>query len=218
MLKKITVRNREIPVPVPILTLKEAIHWIESTLLKKEAAITGVFLDGKEVTGTIDDTELRDRELCADSDLSVCIDNPMDLSLQTIEMVGDLSFVLADRLKTLAVELWSQDPSGERKHSIKEAFADIELMFELVDHLNGILEYSHPLLAPINALYHLIKSAYVRAKQECTDKAWRSLAKTLVTRIEVYLRNLSQECEGLQLELLTETKQDPLLKAEFNGR
>ena len=212
MLKKFKLRNKELPVPVPLQTLGESVDWVEKSLLNQDAVITGVVLDGIDRTSKIGTQDVRAIELSCESDLHIKIDNPKDLSLQTIEIVGDLAFAMSGRLRRAGIETWSDQHTTPTK-LIEELFKDCALIIELIDHLNGILDYSHTLLAPINGIYHLFVSAHEKAIRNYSRKEWKDLSSNLVTRLDPLLRNLSRECELLQLVMLTDESSRSLFKS-----
>ena len=49
MLKEIMISKKKVPVPIPVRTLQEALHWVGETFLKQDAAITVATLDEKDI-------------------------------------------------------------------------------------------------------------------------------------------------------------------------
>ncbi|MBI2601521.1 MAG: hypothetical protein HYW48_00545 [Deltaproteobacteria bacterium] len=202
MLKKIKLKHKEIPVPVPIKTLGEALSWVEKLFAKHDTILTSVVLDDREMVDGLKKTKVRNIPLNANSSLHIRIESPKDLSLQTLDVVGDLASAISNRLKGLAVHCW-QDGSIKPRGELEEISSDISLLLELIEHMNGILDYSHAYLAPVNGLAHLIRSAHEAFHEKMSALHWQELARVLVTRLEPYLRELAKESTALQMTVLT---------------
>lgn len=204
MLKKLRLKHKDIPVPIPIKTLGEAITWVENLFAKKDTIVTSIVLDGQELVDEIKKNSVRKKHLNQDSDLQIRIESPKDLSLQTLDVVGDLASAVSHRMKCLAVDCW-QDGSIKPRTELEEIVSDVNLLLDLIEHMNGILDYSHAYLAPINGLAHLIRASKHACEENLRAANLQELARILVTRMDPYLREMAKESTTLQMTILTET-------------
>jgi hypothetical protein len=203
MIKNVTIGNRQIPIPVPLHTMSEVLAWLEETFLRNGAIVTAMSLNQEALGVDFKSSPLMTKELSAIDDVRVVIENPRDLSLQTVEVLGDMAYALALRMRQLTVELWGvAQPDDSQRYRIREVFDDIKMTLELIDHLNGIVEYSQVLMAGVNSQYQLVKGYLLRAKS-AQKNDMKELIKIFSTRIEPSLRLMSSECESLQLSMLT---------------
>ena len=154
MLKKIKVGNKEIPVPVPIQDLSGALSWIEETLIPKNSILTKVFLDGIDMLDASHDV-MSLSKLSESSHLEVQIESPWELSIKTLDVIRDLANAIEKRLKSIAVECWEQTSELGLKQ-VNDTSNDLSLILELVEHINGIMDYSQKAMAPVNGLARLI--------------------------------------------------------------
>lgn len=202
MLKKIQLKDKEIPVPVPIATLADAIDWIEATLVPTGSLLTSVILDGDETMMKGFDRDGHEVKLSSHSDLFARIESPKDLSIGTLDAVRDLSFELSKKIKKVAVKTWNLE-SDTHLTELTEIHDDIKLILNLIDHANGIMDYTHEDLAPINGIAKLLARTmeeYRKAKNRCD---WKRVSVLLVNRIEELLKDLVGECETLQLNIFS---------------
>ncbi len=203
MLRKLILKNREIPIPIPINTVGDAIQWIEETLLRKDAILTSVIVDDKEVINDLYRKSVKDNVLNERSRLQIKIDTPKDLSIQSLDVVCDLAYAIASRLKKLAVDCW-QDLAKKPKSDLDEIHADVQLLLDLIAHINGLVDATHSYLGPINGLGHLIGIANTKFEKYMQQQDWREVASVLVNRLDPYLKELAREGETLQINILTD--------------
>ena len=216
MLRKLVLKNREIPIPVPIQTLGDAVQWIEETLLKKDAIVTSVVLEERELINELYRKSVKETELHANSRLQIKIDTPKDLSIQSLDVVCDLAYAIASRLKRLAVDCW-QDLHQKPKSDLEEIHADVQLLLDLIAHINGLVDGTHSYLGPINGLGHLIGLANAKFAKFLAEQNWRELASILVNRLDPYLKELAREGETLQINILTDHLDELPLATEAKG-
>jgi len=202
MIKKIFLSHKEVPVPVPVKTLAEAYSWVQATFVKKNNIITNIVLDGVEVLGELEGGAKFDHELREDSVIEFQLDNPRDLSLQTLEALRDLAFQMDRRLPSLAVKSW-QFKDDTHIGEIKEIANDLTLMLDLIEHLNGILQYSHEYLAPVNGLSRLLNRVLGYLLEAAKAADWQRCSTLLLNRLEPLLKDMVAECENLQLNVLS---------------
>lgn len=201
MLKKLKLGQKDIPIPVPVKNLSEAILWIESTLVPKGSIVTRIFLDGQDVLAIKYDKRL-EFSLNQDSKLEVQIESPWELSLQTLDAARDLACELGKRLKSVAVECWQLN-SDVHLNSVREIHNDLGLIDELVTHLNGILDFSQKQMAPINGLIRLINRPAKELKSNIRKCDWKTCSHLLLNRIEPLVKEFINECENLQIDMIS---------------
>lgn len=210
MLKKIHIKSSEISVPIPISTLGEAVKWAKETLLNEGSVITDIILDGKSINLDCESDDISSLPLSHENILKLTLDNPRDISVQTVEVIGNLAFTVICQLKPVAVKTWDLENGCENKQ-IKNIICDLDMLINLIDHLNGILDYSHDLLSPINGNYHLLKSSLKKVKVLNSKMEWKELSEVLLNRIDLQLKYISRECDLLQILMLTDDSNNLIL-------
>jgi hypothetical protein len=199
MLKFIYLKNQKVPVPVPVTNLREALDWVAQTFGNKGQIITRVMLNGDEVN--LDFNADFDK-ICLDatSDLTFQLDDAKDLSVQTLEAVKDFALVVLPRVKQIAVELY-RGANEECINDFDEVMTDLEFIFDLKFHINGILDQYHEALAPFEGLAYLaelVKKDLVRLQRK---KLWSDAAITILGRLEPFLKELIKEIDTLQIKV-----------------
>ncbi len=202
MLKKIFFGNKAVPVPIPINTLAEAIDWVETTFIKKGQMITNVILNDQEINVDDIDPKLGATALSSDSRLMIKIETPKELALQIIDATRDLASVIDSRLKPLAVHCWQLSPN-ELPTEIKHINTDLDLIFELVDHLMGFVDRTHIDTAPVQGIVLLIKRVHKALDEAYKRRDWQSYARILLNRLEPLIKDMVVEAEGLQLRIFS---------------
>ncbi len=197
MLKKFTLGKKEIPVPVPVKNMEAAIDWVMATFVKNDEVITKICLNDKEITDLNPD-KLRKITLNASSNLYILKENPQEISIQTLDAVRDLAHHIQKDIKFVVLKTWS-NPSKEETQEITRIHSDVQLMLGLINQLNGILNRSHHLLAPINGLKILINKYQKDLLATIVAEDWQRSASVLITRYEDLLKELAVESENLQL-------------------
>lgn len=208
MLKKIKVSNKEIPVPVPLQNLGDALAWIEDTLVPKNSILTKIFLNDIDMLDTSMD-QMKRMLLQDSSKLEVEIESPWELSIRTLDAIRDLAFAIEKRLKLIAVECWEQKPDwGQGK--VQDTAHDLNLILELVNHINGIMDYSQKEMAPVNGLAGLIARPLKELECSINEANWKQCSHLLLNRIESLLKELVLESENLQISMLSSNKESTL--------
>ncbi len=200
MLKKIYINKKEIPVPVPLKDLATAVLWATQTFLKKDEVITSIFLGDKDYTEA-NDTKLAQVNLTASSRLSINKESPQEISMQTLDTIRDLAHNIQKMLKFVVLRTWEAGDAVEAKE-IDIIRNDIDLLLNLVTHLNGILNKHHQALSPINGLHVMLKSYQKELVSAFQAKNYKACSKLFVTRYEELLRDLTVESEDLQLRIM----------------
>jgi hypothetical protein len=197
MLKFIFLRNQKIPVPIPLRDMYSALAWISDAFCSDEQIITRATLDDRDVD--LDGAEkLKQLVVDADSVVTIQIDEAKDLSLQTLEAVKDFATVVMPRVKQLAVDLY-KGPKESMVEEFEEMMLDLDFIFDLRLHINGILDQHHEVMAPFQGLSHValvVKRDLVRFQSK---KMWHEAAISLLGRLEPFLKELIQEIESLQI-------------------
>ncbi len=111
MLKSLFFNNRSVPVPVPLRNLRDALGWIESTLLQQGASITRISLDGLDLSEreTLNLQQL-EQSLSKHSCLRVQADSPLRLRAESLDVVQGLCTAINRTLEMTAVECWKSSP------------------------------------------------------------------------------------------------------------
>jgi hypothetical protein len=201
MIKKIKLKNRDVPVPVPLKTLSEAVSWVEETFSNKGGVLTLIKLNGKHYD--IESGEWAESLLLnEDSDLEFQVDTPKELGVQSLDAVRDLSYSIMNTLKYLAVECW-EDQSAKQAKKLTDIEGDLELILSLIDHLNGIFDYTTADMAPVNGLGCLIRRSLEKMKTFRQEDDFKNVAKILLNRLEPLLKEMVSESEVLQITALT---------------
>ena len=204
MLKQITVGHQELPVPVPLYTLEDALTWVDKTLVPQDALVTKIELDGHDVLEASKE-EMRSISLSKQSNLCIQVESPWDLAIKTLDAVRELSDSIEKTLKEIAVKCWSLT-SDLPYSKVRETSNDLELIQDLINHINGILDYSQKEMAPINGISRLIRRPLSDLQDSIKKCEWKQCSYILLNRIEPLLRDLVIETEGLQISILTSKK------------
>lgn len=203
MLKKVFINNKKIPVPVPVRTLFEALTWVENTLVPAGHTITRIALNDKLVsdlfsTGTAE----QDISLGDDSRLEIQIDSPMDLTVQALEAMRNLSSVVMGGLKMLAYQCWKARP-GARIEELESVANDMLLILDLIDHVSGLVGPMDMEVAPIQGIGGVLRQVSVSLAMARSNSDLKASAKLLLNRLEPLLKELIAESESLQIRLYT---------------
>lgn len=202
MLRKLILKNREIPIPVPVRTLGDVINWVEDTLLCKDAILTSAVLEDRELINELYRKSIKDIPLGEMSRLQINIDTPKDLSSQSLDVVCDLAYGIASRIRKISFNSW-HGIGARSKGDLEELHSDLELLLELVQHINDLLDEGHAQYASINMLGHNIGSENTKFSTMLASENWQELASVLGDSLEPLLKNLAYEGEKVQIKLLT---------------
>lgn len=191
MLKYFFLNQKKIPVPVPIRTLSEAISWVEKHILTQGRVITKIQLDGQLV-------EVKDGktyQLTENSRLDLKVDTPIELAIQTIDALRNLSNMMQKDLKQFAVTSWQ---SGSKKPVFYDDFEyDLGLMLDLLDHtvvlLTGVCETKNCQ----NCITELSK-VHVALKMAASHSDWKGFARLLLSTLDPKIQELCEELSHLQ--------------------
>jgi len=199
MLKFIYLKNQKIPVPVPVRSLADAVRWVSETFCSEGQIITKLNLDGFEID--LDGlTVASDHEIDANSELKFQIDEPRDLSVQSLEAVKDFAIVVLPQIRQLAIELY-KGPNPEVIAEFDEIMTDLDFIFDLKFHINGILDQYHEALAPFEGLAYLAEIVKRDLSKFYGKKMWSDAAVTILGRLCPFLKELVKEIETLQLRV-----------------
>lgn len=202
MLKRIFINSKKVPVPVPVLTLGEALSWVETTLVPAGHTITRIVLDDRVLGDAANAADLEETPLGNDTRLEIQIDSPVDLTVQTLDAMRNLASVVMGGLKVLAVECW-QAKSATKPSELDSVAADLELVLDLLDHTAGLIDPMHLDAAAIQGIHGMLKRAAVALNMAKSNSDWRACARLLLNRLEPLLKDLIAESETLQIRILT---------------
>ena len=209
MLKHLFLNQKKVPVPVPVKTLQEAVMWVESHLIAKDRTITKIEVDGKFIEGL----EGRTIALGPDSKLSIQVDSPMDLAVQTIDAVRHLTNLVLKDLKKHAVLAW-QMPPAKTPPFLKALQEDVAMLLELLEHNSLILcdlVGASETKNCENCASDLSRAA-MGVDMAASQSDWKGLARLLLTGMEPKLMELHLELGHLQ-KMVFEIQADRRFKA-----
>jgi hypothetical protein len=197
MLKKLLINGKKIPVPVPIYNLSDAVAWIEKHLLRPDHTITRITLDGREIDlGNEDRLRVPAILLTAETDLRCKIDSPMEICIQTIDALRNLSTAIGRNLKPVAVHLWEY--KGPRlSMEARAVIDDARLMIELLDHILILIDRRID-ITNINSMRETIERAHRAIQAAESQSDWKGLARVLLQQLEEPTLELSHELSSLQ--------------------
>ena len=203
MLKKVFINNKKIPVPVPVRTLFEAVTWVESSLVPPGHTITRVALNDKLVSELYGSgTAEQDILLKDDAKLEIQIDSPMDLVVQALEAMRNLSSVVMGGLKMLAYQCWKAK-NGTRNSELEAVSNDVILVLDLIDHVASLVGPMDLEVAPVQGLGGVLRQISASLSMARANSDLKACAKLLLNRLEPLLKDLIDESETLQLRLYT---------------
>jgi hypothetical protein len=201
MLKYVIMNQKRIPVPVPLLTIHEAVVFVSDNLLSHEHLITQVRLDGQDLN--LDDlaSEAVDEKLSAQSRLEFRVDSPYELVIQSVDALRNLAHVLLAELKTIVVGNWSGVTTSEFKNKNLNFEEDLELLQQMLIQVSALAKsYDLPASISTDLEYQISADmASYRCARAASDR--KSLAKILLNNIEPLITNLIQETVTVQSQL-----------------
>ncbi|MFK7872192.1 MAG: hypothetical protein AB8C84_03330 [Oligoflexales bacterium] len=206
MLRQLFIGEMKVPVPVPVHSLNDAMDWIGKTLLDKGSVVTSMELNQHAIA--LDEEGFpafgdRERVLNEESLLKICVDSPVTLALESLDAIRELAAALQRSTPKVAVVCWQhriEKPPAE----YVDFCEDLNLMVELLEHVHALMDRSHLNLAATCALAGLLVRMIHDLKSKQKNGEWKECAKTLVDRLELWLRNLITETENLHIQLMAE--------------
>ena len=193
--------KKEIPVPIPITSLYEAWDWIGHTLVKQNSVVTKFNLNDNDVL-ELNSDEMQSIILDESSKLEVKIESPWDLAINTLDVIRDLASAIETRLQEIAVQCW-ESTSEVHFARVRETDQDLNLIIDLIKHINGIMDYSQKDMAPVNGLSRMMLMPLKRLKQSIQKCDWKNCSVILLNRIEPILKELVKESDILQMSILS---------------
>jgi hypothetical protein len=197
MLKKLLINGKKIPVPVPIHNLSDAVAWIEKHLLRPDHTITRITLDGRDIDlGNDDVLRVPALALTPESDMRCKIDSPMEICIQTIDALRNLSTAIGRNLKPVAVHLWEYKGSRISVEA-RAVIEDVRLMIELLDHILILIDRRID-ITNVNSMRESIEKAHRAIQVAESHSDWKGLARVLLQQLEQPTLELSHELSSLQ--------------------
>lgn len=201
MLKSFFLNKKKIPIPIPTTGLADLVSWVEKDILKSGQLITRLGIDGQDMdyaTGV--DDGLPNLPLVAESIVEMQVDTPEQLCIQSIDVLSNLCTILEKVLKPIAVDAWQTPPTAV-PHDINDVIDDLELMKELIDHLQIWFERDEA-SGNLRNLRDLNENAVRLMKIAISQSDWRSVARLLLKQVEPAIMALHQELARLQEDLM----------------
>lgn len=200
MLKNLIANKKKIPVPVPIKILRDAILWIESVLVLKDHTITKIELDGRLVDYSVAVDGSPSRTLLTDnSKLEIQIDSPLDLSIQTIDVIRSMAMVMKRSLRVMAVTCW-QSPQKTMPAEVDVLASDLGLIRDLVDHLSLLLK-GEVSISAVETVATSLDKLKIAMDMSIRNSDWQGTAKILLKQLEPKLADLHESLDILQRDI-----------------
>tara|TARA_B100001094_G_C18175882_1_gene797838 strand:- start:7 stop:642 length:636 start_codon:yes stop_codon:yes gene_type:complete len=197
MLKHVFLNRRKIPVPVPISILSEAIDWVEGSLVKAGYSITKLELDGLEIDiNNIASSSLNQKPLSIDNKLCLQIDSPLDLAIQSIDALNNLTLIIRRTIRPLMVKIWDTLPQAYPE-GLESFLDDLALFMELTDHLIVLLSGQVSTTNIENSSVQL-DSTKVLAEMAIGQSDWKGLTKVIIKQLFPQLEDVASELSLLQ--------------------
>lgn len=175
----------------------DALDWFNQTLVGPKEVLTKVILNGEDL-----DFDKMDQfyglELNSATLIELQIDEAKDLSVQTLETLKDFASVVIPRIDTVAVGLY-EDAEAKYISEFYEMMQDMEFIFDLRFHLNGILDPFNAQLAAFEGLCHVATVVKRDLTKLQAAKKWPEVSISLVGRLKPFLAELIKEIEELQV-------------------
>ncbi len=202
MLKKIWIREKTLPVLVPIHNLQEAIAWISSVHMEEGSVLTKIRLDGVDLS--FGDERIEKGILLSEqSVLSLQIDSPQELSVKTLDVIQNLSAGIQDQIKTVS-------EIGKVPRSKKDFFdqilliaEDIQLTLHMITHVQGLVVYTEAETRPVSGVCEPL----VRVRERLLYAHKKTDAKEcmilLLHRLVPLLATLQNESKNLQIQIFS---------------
>lgn len=197
MLKKLLINGKKIPVPVPIQNLSDAVAWIEKHLVRPDHTITRITLDGRDIDlGNDDVLRVPALPLTPESDMRCKIDSPMEICVQTIDALRNLSTAIGRNLKPVAVHLWEYKGSRLSMEA-RAVIEDARLMIELLDHILILIDRRID-ITNVNSMRESIDKSHRAIQVAESNSDWKGMARVLLQQLEQPTLELSHELSSLQ--------------------
>lgn len=201
MLKTLYLNGKKIPVPIPLLSLGEALTWVEETLLDKNQAITKVTLDQVCLKDVVAAFPTRMEE---SSRLQIQADSPNGLAAQSIDALRNLLGVMEKHLKHLAVKCWQKLPK-ETPHELLILQKDYQLAMDLYRHVDGIVPETCDKSRCDKLISQLTKTK-VAMDMAIANSDWKGVARLLLNQMEPDILALVDELYKVWKHLVDETQ------------
>ncbi len=204
MLKKFVLNGREIPVPIPLVTLGQVVSWVETTLAKSGQVITCIILNGKSFDDLNQLNVKGNIKLSEDTLLEMRLESPKDLLIQSLETIYDLAKVVQANIKQVAVDCWKFQGEKSSGTQLTIFLGDLKLILSLLDQVIGLAELFPTDTTAIQGIYALISSQIESISREHAEKNWREISRILLHRCEVSIKDLSAEIEIQHIQALSQ--------------
>jgi len=203
MLKKILINGTEIPVPVPIRNLTQAIEWVETTLQKSGQVLTRISINGKS-DDDIATLIAKGGKITFEptSSLEMQLESPRDLVIQSLETIYNLTRIVQSTIKQVAVSAW-QCSGREIPDGLGGVGEYLELVVALMEQVSGLMDFSHIDLIALHGQALLLSNHLAVLATAKSNSDWKKVARILLHRIEGTLKDLALEAEGLHVRVLS---------------
>src|SRR5690606_21992078 len=108
---------------------------------------------------------------------------------------------------------WQAKPV-DKPDDIEDVGHDIELIQELLDHLNGLIPTGVVETAAIQGIGGVLKRTSMSLAIAISNSDWKGCARILLNRMEPLLKDLVVESESLQVQILACNETNYIAKAD----
>ncbi len=210
MIKQIIVNGRTVPVPVPLATLHLALCWISETLSSSDQALTRVVFNGEDLDlDRLYESSIANLPLTTQTRLEVCMDAPIDLAIQSLEALTNLSSVIERSLRPLAVECWGLG-LAQRPKDFENVQEDLDLIGDLLNHFRDLVDPKFGDVRNFCSLSQSFHQNLTTLRMAGSQSDWRAVSKILLNKLEPQISELMIECVRIESHLLEVKSQNPV--------
>lgn len=210
MLKQMIVNGRTIPIPVPLTTLQDALNWVADHLSNPDQTLTRVVLEGSEIElETLESPTVCKTSLQHNPRLEIQMDSPLDLAIQSLEALTNLSSVVERGMKPVAVECWSL-PVGAQSKEADNLFDDLDLIGDLLAHFLDLVDHRFGDITQFSDTAKAIQQHLLSLRLARSQSDLRGVAKVLLNKLEPLMSAMVNQCVRLESELIETKAKSPI--------
>ena len=210
MLKQMIVNGRTIPIPVPLTTLQDALNWVADHLSNPDQVLTRILLDGDEIElESLESPNIANTSLKASPRLEIQMDSPLDLAIQSLEALTNLSSVVERGMKPVAVECWSL-PAGSQSREGENLFDDLDLIGDLLTHFLDLVDERFGDVTAFCETAKDVQKHLVTLRLARSQGDLKGVAKILLNKLEPLIGAMVNQCVRLESELIETKSKSPI--------
>ncbi len=194
------VNGQEMPVPIPVTSLTEAMNWFESNMLPEDKAVTCLYLDGEDITEIYQSHSLKSQALTPQSKLEVLVESPVELTIGCLEAMDGTAKMLIGESKRLCVQLWQLDPLAAPTEVVRFE-EDLRLLLDLAYHMLEFVDRTGASIAGVIANSRLLTRNLQELEDAHRQKNFQLCARIILNKIRPWLKEQSTEVEKVLMSL-----------------